>query len=547
MKAKTKGKQEEPTGHFSKINSYLQKNSSAIFWTIYGISILFSLLLFNMRISEGGDDSTYIIRAYNFLKEGIFPTFQGPLYPMFLSLVIWIFGIKIGILKLFSLFFMAIFFFLFYKAYKDRATPLVLFATLLIMAVNSYVLYFSSQTYSEAMFMALLAWFIIEFFKYIDTVTGKEINIRSLLLLAVIGLVLTLTKTIGGGVIIAAVIFLLTTKDYKKAGIFFLLFLGVSLIWFLFKGMIWGFVSGISSQANTLIYKHPYDLSQGKETFTGYLMRIVDNSNLYLSKQFLKMTGFLKPTAIRIHPSLTVILYLFFIFSFVSVYKKNKYLTFTGILVIIMLGITFVSLQKIWDQYRLIVPFFPFMALMLTSGITELFKKKRLIRYQIVATLFLSLTVLLTANQSFRKMDLITLRSNLMGNKFKGYTDDWANYLKMAEYVGRHLDDNTYVACRKPNMAQIMAGGKKFYGIYRVKTTDPDSLLKQLRDRHVTHIIMANLRKNPRINNGMTINTIKRHMSYIAKKYPKVFVPVHQTGSSEPAYLFYINYPTQEK
>ncbi len=547
MKAKTKGKQEEPTGHFSKINSYLQKNSSAIFWTIYGISILFSLLLFNMRISEGGDDSTYIIRAYNFLKEGIFPTFQGPLYPMFLSLVIWIFGIKIGILKLFSLFFMAIFFFLFYKAYKDRATPLVLFATLLIMAVNSYVLYFSSQTYSEAMFMALLAWFIIEFFKYIDTVTGKEINIRSLLLLAVIGFVLTLTKTIGGGVIIAAVIFLLTTKDYKKAGIFFLLFLGVSLIWFLFKGMIWGFVSGISSQANTLIYKHPYDLSQGKETFTGYLMRIVDNSNLYLSKQFLKMTGFLKPTAIRIHPSLTVILYLFFIFSFVSVYKKNKYLTFTGILVIIMLGITFVSLQKIWDQYRLIVPFFPFMALMLTSGITELFKKKRLIRYQIVATLFLSLTVLLTANQSFRKMDLITLRSNLMGNKFKGYTDDWANYLKMAEYVGRHLDDNTYVACRKPNMAQIMAGGKKFYGIYRVKTTDPDSLLKQLRDRHVTHIIMANLRKNPRINNGMTINTIKRHMSYIAKKYPKVFVPVHQTGSSEPAYLFYINYPTQEK
>ena len=547
MKAKTKGKQEEPTGHFSKINSYLQKNSSAIFWTIYGISILFSLLLFNMRISEGGDDSTYIIRAYNFLKEGIFPTFQGPLYPMFLSLVIWIFGIKIGILKLFSLFFMAIFFFLFYKAYKDRATPLVLFATLLIMAVNSYVLYFSSQTYSEAMFMALLAWFIIEFFKYIDTVTGKEINIRSLLLLAVIGLVLTLTKTIGGGVIIAAVIFLLTTKDYKKAGIFFLLFLGVSLIWFLFKGMIWGFVSGISSQANTLIYKHPYDLSQGKETFTGYLMRIVDNSNLYLSKQFLKMTGFLKPTAIRIHPSLTVILYLFFIFSFVSVYKKNKYLTFTGILVIIMLGITFVSLQKIWDQYRLIVPFFPFMVLMLTAGITELFKKKRLIRYQIVATLFLSLTVLLTANQSFRKMDLITLRSNLMGNKFKGYTEDWANYLKMAEYVGRHLDDNTYVACRKPNMAQIMAGGKKFYGIYRVKTTDPDSLLKQLRDRHVTHIIMANLRKNPRINNGMTINTIKRHMSYIAKKYPKVFVPVHQTGSSEPAYLFYINYPTQEK
>ncbi len=317
--------------------------------------------------------------------------------------------------------------------------------------------------------------------------------------------------------------------------------------WILLKGMIWGFDTGAASQATTLIYKHPYDFSQGKETFSGYLMRIVDNSNLYLSKHFIKMIGFKGPTSISISPFITVILYVLFIFAFSSVYKKNKYLTFTGIFVFIMLGITFVSLQKIWDQYRLIVPYFPFIVLILTAGIIELFRKKKLIKYQMIAVIFLLTTVALTEKQTFNKIDIITLRSNLMGNKFKGYTDDWANYLKMAEYVGKKLDKNSYVACRKPNMARIMAGGKKFYGIYRINTSDPDSLLQQLRDRHVTHIIMASLRKNPLINNGQTINTVKRYMAFILKKYPDTFTLKHQIGRSEPAYLFYINYPEKEK
>jgi hypothetical protein len=532
---------------FSKINSFLDMNGTTVFLTIYGIGILFSLLLFNLRISEGGDDSTYIIRAYNFLKEGAFPTFQGPLYPIFLSLVIGIFGISLGILKLTSLLFMALFLYLFYKAFKGRIEPLVLFFTVLLLSVNSYFLYFSSQTYSEAMFLALLGWFFVEFFKYIDVPANGPLNVRKILLLSAVALVLTLTKTIGAGVIIAAVIFFVVTKEYKKAGMLLLFFFLLLGAWLIFKGLIWGFDAGASSQANTLIYKHPYDFSKGKETFTGYLMRIVDNSNLYLSKHFLKMTGFLGPNSRAVNPFITVILYLLFVFTFGEIYRKNRYLTFTGIFVITMLGITFVSLQKIWDQYRLIVPFFPFMLLMLTAGILELFKKKRLIRFQVFAVLLMSLSFVLTAEQSFRKMDVLTLRSNLKGNKFKGYTDDWANYLRMAEYVGKHLGDGTYVACRKPNMARIMAGGKKFYGIYRVPTDDPDVLLQKLRENHVTHIIMASLRKNPMVNNGYTINTVKRYMAYIIKKYPGTFTLVHNIGKSEPAYLFKINYPQQQK
>ena len=501
-----------------------------------------SLLLFNLRISEGGDDSTYIIRAYNLLKEGVYPSFQGPLYPMFLSLVIGITGIKLGLLKLTSLLFMGLFFFFFYKAFKNRIEPVVLYPVLFLLSVNSYVLYFSSQTYSEALFMALLGLFFVYFFKFIDSQKEVKSEIKQILLISFFVVLLILTKTIGFGIAIAVVIFFMVEKEYKLAGKFLLSFILIMGGWLLLKGLIWGFDMGASSQVSTLLLKHPYDFSQGKETFTGYLQRFVDNSNLYLSKHFLKMVGLRGLDAKSIMPINTVVLYVLFVFSFVSSFKKNRHLTFIGIFIITLLGITFVSLQRIWDQYRLIVPFFPFMVVFLVSGIVALFKSKKLSRFQVVVTLFLTLSILITTSQTFSKTDLLTLRSNLMGNRYKGYTADWANFLKMAEYVGDDLDEKSYVACRKPNMARISANGKAFFGVYRIASSDADTLLQRFKERKVTHIIMASLRKNPAVNNGHTINTIKRYMSVIAKKHPKVFRLQHRIGKSEPAYLFYIDY-----
>jgi len=545
-----KANEKNTTGEdiFSKLNSFFEKNENTVFYVTLGLSVLFSLLLFNLRISEGGDDSTYIIRAYDLIKEGKYPSFQGPLYPIFLSLIVAVSGIKIGLMKLFSLFFMIIFFMLFHEAFRRRIESVVLYPALLLLSVNSYLLYFSSQTYAEAMFLAILGWFFVLFFRYLDPDDKRFKDTKALALIALSGLILVLTKTIGGGVVIAAALFFVLNRDYKKAGMFLLFFFVFMGVWMIFKGMIWGFDAGsASSQATTLIYKHPYDFSQGKETFSGYLGRIVDNSNLYLSKNFLKMLGFRNPVSLSHESIYTVAFYLLFIFTFLAVYKKNRYMYFTGIFLITLLGITFVSLQKIWDQFRLIIPFFPFMVLFLFKGIIELFRSKHLEKLKFLVPVFISLTILFSAGRSIQKMDLMTLRSNIKGNKFKGYTDDWANYLKMAEFVGKNLGEDTFVACRKPNMARLYSGGKKFYGIYRFNTKNPDSLLKRLEDKHVTHIIMASLRKNPMVNNGMTINTVKRYMSHIVKKYPRTFILQHKIGASEPAWLFKIDYSKKLK
>ncbi|NPA35739.1 MAG: hypothetical protein GXO47_02710 [Chlorobi bacterium] len=546
---KQKAEQKNKSNTIEYLNNFLRQNEKALLFISLGLSVLFGLLLFNLRISEGGDDSTYIIRAYDLIKEGKYPSYQGPLYPMFLSVIIALTGIKIGILKFTSLLFMAAFFILFHRAFRQRVEPIVLYPVLLFLSVNSYLLYFASQTYSEAMFLAELAGFFLVFFKHIDHEDKSLKDSRKALMIIATGaLILTLTRTIGLGVVIAVTLYFVLNKEYKKAGIFIAFFIAFLGIWLMLKGAVWGFESSQgSSQATSLIYKNPYDFSQGKETFTGYLGRFVDNSNLYISKHFLKILGFRSANSIKYNSLYTVIFYLFFIFTFITIFKKNRYLLFTGIFIIVFTGITFISLQKIWDQYRLIIPIVPFTAVFLFSGLVELFRKKQFVRFGFIVPVLFSLTIILSAGQSFKKIDLMTLRSNINGNKFKGYTDDWANYLKMAEYVGEHLDKNSFVACRKPNMARLYAGGKKFYGIYRFNTTNPDSLLNRLKKRHVTHIIMANLRKNPRVNNGLTINTVKRYMAYIVQKYPKTFILQYKTGKSEPAYLFRIDYSRKKK
>ena len=536
----------------SQIDGFLEQHKAIAIGTILGLFTLFSLLLFNLRVSEGGDDSTYIIRAVNFLKEGTYPSFQGPLYPMIISLVVALFGIKLGILKFSSLVFMLGSMWLFYRTFAERIRYSILFGTMLILAVSSYFIYFSSQTYSEALFLFLQLPIFLFLFKDLERPSNALKGIKSyqyIFLTAAFIVLGYLTRTVGIGALVAVTLFYLLGKQYKKAGALTISFLIILIPLVLIKLAIWdnGFVDG--GQASTLMYKHPYDMAQGKETIAGFLTRFVDNSNLYLSKHFLKIGG-LRSTDVKSANGLfTLLLYGLFLFGLFKAFKKNRYMLFTGIYVSVMLGITFIALQKLWDQYRLIIPFFPFMLVTILYALTELSKatKTKASAYVLIA-LFLIATFG-SIGQSFDKVDLITLRSNFKGDRYKGYSPDWEHYLQMTEYVGDHLPKESLAACRKPNMARIYANGKKFYGVYRFDTQDADSLLMRLKERKVTHVIMASLRKNPAVKNGQTINTIQRYLYWMTRKYPNLLELQHQIGKDakdEPAYLFRIRYELTE-
>ncbi len=532
----------------SPIDGFLEQHKNIALGAILILFTLFSFLLFNLRVSEGGDDSTYIIRAVNFINEGTYPSFQGPLYPMIISLVVALFGIKLGVLKFTSLVFMLGSMWLFYRTFAGRIRYTILFGTLCILAVSSYFIYFTSQTYSEALFLFLQVPVFLFLFNDLDRRSEATNGIRaySYIILTAAFIVLGyLTRTVGIGALLAATLFYLFLQQYKKAGALVISFLVILIPLVLIKLAIWdnGIMDG--GQASTLMYKHPYDLAQGQETVTGFMTRFVDNSNLYLSKHFLKIVGLRGDAAKSVNGFYTFLLYGLFVFGLVRAFKNNRYLLFTGIYVAVMLGITFVALQKLWDQYRLIIPFLPFMLVITLYALTELTQmtKTKVAGYILIA-LFLMATFG-SIGQSLGKVDLITLRSNFKGDRFKGYSPDWEHYLKMTEYVGEHLPEEALAACRKPNMARIYADGKKFYGVYRFDTQDADSLLMRLKERHVTHVIMASLRKNPAVKDGQTINTIQRYLYWMTRKYPDLLELQHQIGTDakdEPAYLFRIKY-----
>ena len=60
------------------------------------VSLIFSMLLFNIKITELNDDSLYIEGAYNFAQNIRQPfTANAPLYPLLLSIPVKFFGINL--------------------------------------------------------------------------------------------------------------------------------------------------------------------------------------------------------------------------------------------------------------------------------------------------------------------------------------------------------------------------------------------------------------------------------------------------------------------
>lgn len=524
--------------------SFFDQYSNVIFWVLMAATTVVSLLLFNFRIDEGGDDSTYICRAIDLLNEGRYPSYQGPLYPMFLSVVIALFGTKLAMLKTTSLLFIIAGQIAFYKILKGHIGIRLLFGVLLLLSVNSWYLFFASQTYNEALFILLQYLLMGAVIRFESKDLPKIKNcLTASLPSGLLTLACLLTRSIGWGLCLVNIAYLCIRRQYRKAlayvmsvAVFFGVFQGV-------KTLVWGDVRE-QSQLATLLQVDPYDPADGQETVGGFAKRFFANSELYVSKHFMRIVGFKDPNNRETSVPVTVFVFLLFGYGCYCAFRRNKYLLYMALCSSMMLGMTFVILQTIWDQQRLIIPYVPMAMVVLLFGARCLFNllSKRISLYLCGA--LVGLVTLTSFSQTRAKIDLTTLRQNFKGDIYCGYTPDWVNYLSMCEYAAANLPEGSYVACRKPNMARIYGNGQKFYGIYTIPSEDPDELMQQLRDRNVTHIILASLRRDPLVADGQVINTIHRYMNFVVKKYPAAFLLRYQQGSdkNEPAYLFEIDY-----
>lgn len=542
MNQKTeKHKETQESEWLFKANQLFAGKEQKFFYAGLVITVLFSLLIFEPKVSIGGDDSIYINRAYNFLHQGDFPTFQAPLYPIVLSLILAITGLNLIAFKFFSLFCVLGFYFFTFKLFRDYLEPFLLFVFSMLLATSASILSYASLTYSEAFYLLMQSIFLYYFDK--EIIRNKAIHYKSIAIISILLTLLFLTRNIGLVVLIAVITFLGIKKEWKPALQVLISFLAIYAIYYILRISIWDIPDiQAAGQGSTLFLKNSFRPELGRETPLGFLMRLIGNSAYYLGYHLFSIFGLPSGEEFLINATVALFVYFIYLRGFLIAFKEKSFWFFIGTYTLFTLGITFFLLQTYWNQERLIITLAPLILIFLLHTLHELFSNK-MRRFSAALILFIFILLSFNLFKTFTKIPEQTkvITRYLKGDNFYGFPLDWQNYLAMARWSSENLPESTFVACRKPGMAFIYGKGKNFHGIWRVTSDDPEILYKNLKDAGVTHVILASLRANPDDPESPLIKTVRNYLVPINKAYPDKLKLIHQIGEKWPAYLYELN------
>jgi hypothetical protein len=538
---------------FDNFNKWFDSRSKIIAVILFGCSVLFSLLLFNARMDIGGDDSSYLERAHDFLHKGIFPSFQGPLYPLVISLFMAPFGINILLLKFLSLVFNIVGLYFFYRAFKGRIPSSIFYAIFFVAAINSYILSYASLTYSEAFYEMLQYILLFYLFKFSDSqqkpngeiIPLKE-NYKQWLLVGLLVFLLSQARNVGIVGLAAIAVFYLLRKQYKyllySIGSFLVYYIPYNLI----LKVIYGGTDQFGSQGSIFMLKDPYNPADGKESFSGFFTRFFENCNIYLSKRFFQIIGLRSDSneSTELYGGITFIIILLCLLAFYRILKsKNSYMLITFLYVAATLAISFFALQTRWDQPRIIMVCVPMLLMVIFYGFYNLLEKRGWAGQFILVSFFI-VVLIAGLRDTFIKAGKNTtiISKNLHGDLLYGYTPDWVNYIKLSKWCADSLPKGSLVLARKSSMSFIYTNGTEFYPIYKQFSTNADTILAFYKKNNVHYFMAAQIRLNPDKNDGSYINTIQQTFAYVEQKYPQKLKFIRQEGTSEAAQLWQILY-----
>lgn len=543
------------------LNNVLSNTSpKTLLLIFFGLGILLDLINFNARISEAHDDALYIEAAYRLVNEfpNYFYTANAPFYPMFLAVLYKLFGFKLILFKTFNVIFHLLAITLFFKAFYQKIPALVFLPLMIFISINNHIVYFSSMTFTESVFMFLQGLLFYSFRIFLDNYQKiQQWNklLKPLILLGFSMFILIITRS-GAIVVIPSVLFFtwFILKNKKITFATFITFLMFYLPYKLLVRFIFGNISQYSNQSKILLQKDPYDASLGQETFSGFIGRFFDNSNLYLSKRFFQILGWMSEQNSNTYGFLTLLMWILFLLAIWKIYKQKNYLVlFANIYTLGLIALSFVILQARWDQPRIIMVAMPVMIMSYFYLLYESLNNsgiKRKIYFSLLIIFSVSMLIS-TAKRGLKNLPVLV--KNLQGDIYYGYTPDWINFLKASEWCGNNLPPDSYVASRKAPMSFIY-GKRKFFPIYSVIKKDPetnqsnpDSALIFFQQNKVTHILMPRLRIDPTKNTGQYINTIDNILEPIQRKYPQALQLIHTEGEVEECYVFKLNYDVLKK
>ncbi len=538
--------QESPTPKLAKLGlldtlNLVLSPSKIWFWLVpMALTALLGILLFDVKVSVGGDDSGYIFRSWLFVNKGKFPYYQGPGYPLFLAIPVAIFSINLIVLKALSLLAYLGFVYVSYYTFRNKIPNVVLFTSLIFFSINSFLLYYTSQTYTEAFFIfiqSIALWVTLKMSEINDFNLKK--HWKSLLAFALVFLYLSITKSVAIICIVAPIIYFTLNGNRKLAVLSFASFAIARGFYELVTKAVFG--SAETGQLEGILLKNGYNPELGYETPLGLLKRFFENTETFLSLKFYQILHF-TPMEVKTSSKIGAILTVGFFLCILYLSFKNNKVVFLALLFgVVYLAATFVGIHSYNKQERLIIPAIPMMILGVSFGLYHILSRiKFLHRIYLYA---MSILIGISVFHSVQKIpdNVEVLKVNLSGDLLYGYENDWKNYLAMSQWCAKNLPEGSRVLARKSTMSFIVSGGRDmFEGLYVVPHSDPDSLYKWVRDRKVTHAIIGNLRFDPSKADGRIINTMHRTIGPIQQTYPEKVQFVIKIGETEPAILYEI-------
>ena len=538
---------------FEKLENWAEINNKKILFGFSCLSLLFSVFLFNARISEAHDDALYLEGGWRYVHEfpNYFYTQNAPLYVMFLGLMTKIFGFKLLLFKIINVVFNFFAVYFFYKAFYKRIPFLVLIPVMVFVSCNHLIQYYASMTFTESFYLFLQSLFFYFFFKLYDSLQKDANGMKHLKQFVLVGLFAFLIAACKSVAIVGVptlILFFLLEKQWKNAGLALGSYLVFKIPYEIIVKLIWGSQNQFAGQSKILLLKDPYDRAAGNDDVAGFIGRFFDNSNLYLSKRFFQLLGFRDENSTEVYSLLAFIVVAVTLFALYIVFKqKNKPMVFFGLFTGAQLLLSFLILQARWDQPRIVLICMPIMLILMYNLFYRSVQKSSM--GQSIYLVIILIVCCSTLMSSFKRasVNYPIVKKNFAGNIFYGYTPDWQNFLKCSRWCADSLPQNTLVASRKAPMSFVYGNGKKFFPIYSVVKRDslssqsnPDSALTYFKQNGVTHIMVGSLRINPLQNTGDVINTVHNIVQPIMTKYPNKLKLIHTEGASEESYVFEI-------
>jgi hypothetical protein len=473
---------------FPRLDTFCGNNQERIFYISFTLLILFGFLLFDIRISPGGDDSEYLVNAKKFLDGKEYPIFHGALYTIFLSFIMKVFGFHLVLFKAFSLLFLLISHFLFYRMLRDRISPFILSSILILTALNGTILFFGSHTYSEAFYMMLQSLFLYLIIGIIPYLSKETLNNKRKVLFyfffGMLAFALTSTRNVGMAGLITAIAFFTIKREWLLGIGSLIAFMVFRLPYFFYKKFAWGISkSDLNGQLAVMLQKDPYNASHGSEHIAGMFERFFENFRIYLGEIFPDVMGLWGSQKTLPGYLIAILIAAILISGFIHAVKhRNDILIVIFLYLGISLAIVFFSLSPIWSQSRLIIVYLPLLLLCTLWSLASLGRFFKMNGLLISTAIIICLALFQSFSFSMKKASVNreVVKRVSQGDRYYGLSPDIANFQRASAWAAANINDSIQIASRKPSMSFIYGGGRIFYPLYKLPYINTDTLLKTI-------------------------------------------------------------------